>query len=87
MTTIVRQYPGPRPIGEFMAEAVADAGVRMKARQLYEQGDLAVIDLLAELTRDPEFGEAVRETLHWHVESDDVGGRHRLPKKRHGEQQ
>ncbi len=70
-----------------MAEAVAAAGVRMKARRLFEQGDLAVIDLVAQLAHDPEFGEAVRETLHWHVESDDVGGRHRVPKERHGEQQ
>ena len=82
--------PGPRPIGEFLAEAIADTGVRLKARQLYEQGDLAVVDLLAELARDPEFGEAVRETLNWHlgsddVGSDDVGGRHRVPKERRAE--
>ena len=78
----IKHPPGPRPISEFLAEATADAHVRMKARRLIEQGDLAVIDLIAGLARDPEFGEAVRETLHWHVKSDDVGGRHRVPKER-----
>ena len=87
MIGITPQPHGPRPIREFMAEAVADAGVRMKARRLFEQGDLAVIDLLAELARDVAFGAAVRETLNWHLGSDDVGERHRVPKERHGEQQ
>ena len=81
---IIRQPPGPRPIREFLAEAIADAGVRMKARRLIEQGDLGVIDLVAELARDPEFGEAVKETLDWHLGSDETGGRHPVPKKRHG---
>ncbi len=87
MIGVTRQPPGPRPIREFLAEAIADIGVRMKARQLFEQGDLAVIDLLAGLARDPEFGEAVRETLNWHLGSDDAGERHRVPKERQEEQQ
>ena len=78
----VMQPPGPRPIGDFMAEAIADTGVRMKARRLYEQGDLAVIDLMAELARDPDFGRAVIETLNWHLGSDDIGGRHCVPEER-----
>ena len=82
MPGIVKHPPSPRPISEFLAEAVADVGVRMKARRLFEQGDMAVIDLLAELACDPEFGEGVKETLDWHLGSDDAGGRHRVPKER-----
>ena len=79
-----RQRPpkGPRHISEFSAEALADVAVRMKARRLFEQGDMAIIEFIANLARDPDFGAAVTETLAWHLGSDDVGGRHRGAKTR-----
>ena len=77
-----RKPKGPRHISEFSAEALADVAVRMKARQLVEQGKMNVIEFIADLARDPDFGAAVVEMLAWHLNSDDVGGRHRVSKKK-----
>ena len=72
--------PGPRPIGEIVRECIADTRARMEARRLFERGDQAVIDFVADIAGDPETGAAVVEALHWQIGTDDIGRRHRVPR-------